>query len=197
MRRFDFVKKREFNKRFCVTCNENKQVCHLRFMRQIVNVPTSSEHVLNLFYDFETTQDTERYDMSKEFVPNRVCFQNFSSKRGNISHVQQDCIQCGKHIHSFWGDAVGDILSNLCESRPWVEKIIVFAHNAKAFDFHFILKRAILLIWQVELILNGKKIMCMPLEYIVLMGSVSFLPFQLRKLPEAFGLTVTKSWYPH
>jgi len=26
---------------------------------------------------------------------------------------------------------------------------------------------------------------------------VSFLPFPLRRLPEAFSLTVAKSWYPH
>jgi hypothetical protein len=27
--------------------------------------------------------------------------------------------------------------------------------------------------------------------------SISFMPCSLRKLPEAFGLTVAKSWYPH
>ena len=27
--------------------------------------------------------------------------------------------------------------------------------------------------------------------------SVSFLPMPLRKVPEAFGLDTTKSWYPH
>jgi len=31
------------------------------------------------------------------------------------------------------------MLSYLCESRPWVQKLIVIAHNAKAFDLHFIL----------------------------------------------------------
>ena len=56
---------------------------------------------------------------------------------------------------------MGDTLSYLCESRPWVEKIVVIAHNTKAFDFHFILNRAIVLKWQVELIMNGMKIMCM------------------------------------
>ena len=166
-------------------------------MRQIVNVPTSSEHVLNLFYDFETTQDTERYDMSKEFVPNRVCFQNFSSKRGNISHVQQDCIQCGKHIHSYWDYPGGDMLNYLCEFRTWVEKIVVIAHNANAFDLQFTLKRAILKL-QVELIMNRMKVMCMRVELLVFLDSVSILPLALRKFAEAFGLTVSKkSWFKH
>jgi hypothetical protein len=93
---------------------------------------------------------------------------------------------------------VGDILSYLCESRPWAEKIVVTAHNAKAFDLHFILNRAILMKWQVELIMNGLKIMCMRVcEYLVILDSISFLPFALRKLLNAFGLTVAKSWYPH
>jgi hypothetical protein len=36
----------------------------------------------------------------------------------------------------------------------------------------------------------------MRLEHLVFLDSVSFVPFALRKLPEAFRLTVAKSWYP-
>jgi len=52
----------ECNKRFCVTCNENKEVGHLCFMHPLVNAAASSEHVLYVFYDFETTQDKKRCD---------------------------------------------------------------------------------------------------------------------------------------
>ena len=45
--------------------------------------------------------------------------------------------------------------------------------------------------------MNGLKIICMRVEHLVFLDSVSFLPFALRKLPEAFGITVAKSWYPH
>jgi hypothetical protein len=82
---------------------------------------------------------------------------------------------------------VGDVLSYLCESRPWVEKIIVIAHNAKTSDLHFILNRAILMKWQVELIMKGMKIMCMRVEHLVFLDSVSFLPFALLKLPKRSG----------
>jgi len=51
--------------------------------------------------------------------------------------------------------------------------------------------------WKPELILNGLKIMCMKMEHLVFLKSVCFLPCPLRKLPEAFGLTASKSWYPH
>jgi len=51
--------------------------------------------------------------------------------------------------------------------------------------------------WKPELIMSGLKIMCMKMEHLVFLDSVSFLPCALRKLPEAFGLSAYKSWYPH
>ena len=45
--------------------------------------------------------------------------------------------------------------------------------------------------------LNGAKIMCMRMEHLVFIDSISSLPMPLRKLPEAFGLMSRKSWYPH
>ena len=44
--------------------------------------------------------------------------------------------------------------------------------------------------------MNGLKIMCMRMEHLVFLDSVSFLRFPLRRLP-SFGLTFAKSWYPH
>jgi hypothetical protein len=37
----------------------------------------------------------------------------------------------------------------------------------------------------------------MTVEQLTFLDSISFLPMALRKLPEAFGLSTTKSWYPH
>jgi hypothetical protein len=81
-----------------------------------------SEHVLYVFYEFKTTQDKKRSDKTNVHVPNLVCLHQFCSKCNNISDIEQDCIQCGKRKHSFWDDSVGDMLSHLCEPRPWVEK---------------------------------------------------------------------------
>jgi hypothetical protein len=89
------------------------------------------------------------------------------------------------------------MLNYLRESRPWCNKIIVIAHNAKAFDLNFILNRAIFLKWQPELIMSGQKIMCMKMEHLKFIDSICFLPFPLLKLSGAFGFTASKSWYPH
>jgi hypothetical protein len=41
------------------------------------------------------------------------------------------------------------------------------------------------------------KIVSMKIEHMMSLDSASYLPMHLRKLPEAFGLSVNKSWYPH
>ena len=100
----------------------------------------------------------ERSDRTNKHVTNLACLQQFGSKCEKISDIEQDCIQYSKRIHPFWDDPVGDMLKYMCESRPWVENIVVIAHNAKALDVHFIINRAILQKWQLELIMNGMKI---------------------------------------
>ena len=77
-----------------------------------------------------------------------------------MEDVGRDCVQCSKRKHSFWDDPFGDMVSYLCEPRPWANKIVAIAQNAKTFDLHFILNRAIFLKWQPELIMNGLKIIC-------------------------------------
>ena len=89
------------------------------------------------------------------------------------------------------------MLSYLYQFQPWVEKIVVITHNAKDFNLHFILNRAIPLKRKLGLIMNRLKIMCLRVEHLVFLEYVPFLPFALRKMPEAFGITVVKSWYPH
>ena len=99
--------------------------------------------------------------------------------------------------NSFWDYPVGSMLSYLCKPLPCVNKIIALAHNAKTFNIQFILICAILLKWRPELIMYELKIMCMKIENLEFLDSVSILPCSLRKLPEAFGLAASKSWYPH
>jgi hypothetical protein len=61
----------------------------------------------------------------------------------------------------FWDDPVGDLLSYLCEPRPWVKQIIAIAHNAKTFELQFILNRDVLPKWRPELLMSGQKIILM------------------------------------
>jgi hypothetical protein len=60
---------------------------------------------------------------------------------------------------------------------------VAIAHNAKASDSHFILKRGILLKWKPELILSGLKIINMKMQHIHFLDCNSYLPMPLRKFP--------------
>jgi len=66
-------------------------------------------------------------------------------------------MRCGRRKHAFWDDTVGGLLIYPTEPRPWANKMKVIAHNAKAFDIHFILGSAILLKWNPEPIMNCLK----------------------------------------
>jgi len=48
-----------------------------------------------------------------------------------------------------------------------------------------------------EIIIYGVNIMCIKVEHVVFIRSVSFLLCPLRKLQEAYGLTASKSLYHH
>jgi hypothetical protein len=97
----------------------------------------SSDKVMHVFYDFETTQNTKASKKDTVHEPNLVCVQQFCSRCEIVAEIQLECEQCGKRIHSFWEDPVGDLLSYLCKPRPWLSKIIAIEQNAKAFDLHF------------------------------------------------------------
>jgi len=104
-----------------------------------------ADNVLFVFYDFETTQDTKISETAELHVPILVCLQQFFTACEMQNDYEEDCARCGKRRHSFFEDPVGDLLSYLCEPRPWYKKVVAIAHNAKAFDSQFILNRAILL----------------------------------------------------
>jgi hypothetical protein len=152
--------------------------------------------VLFVFYDFETTQDTKFSENATENIPNLVRVQQFCSLCEMQDDIDIDYERCGKRRHSFFDDPA-DLLSYLCKPRPWCNKVIVIAHNAKAYDSQFILRRAILLKWTPEFILTRLKIISMKMQQIHFLDSISYLPMPLRKLPDAFGLSSSKSWSPH
>jgi hypothetical protein len=88
------------------------------------------------------------------------------------------------------------MLTYLCETTPWVKQIVAITHHAKAFYMQFILDRAEILKWRPEIIMKCPKNMCMNVEHMKFIDSIS-LPFPIRKLAGAFGLSASKSWYPH
>jgi len=166
-------------------------------MKPLKNKLPRRDDVLFVFYDFETTQDTKFSDKANVHIPMLVCLQQFCTACEMQDDIDVDCELCGRRRHSFFEDPVGDLLSYLCEPRPWRKKVVAIAHNAKAFDSQFILNRAIFMKWNPEIILSEQKIISMRTQHLPFVDSVCYLPMPLRKLPQAFGLSTYKSWFPH
>lgn len=78
-------------------------------------------------------------EKAKAHVPNLVCLQTFCALYENVEDGLV-CLPCGNRRHSLW-----DLLSYMCDPRPWADKIVTIAYNAKSFDLHCILKKTILL----------------------------------------------------
>jgi hypothetical protein len=109
-----------------------------------------------------------------------------------------DYRMCVIRKHSFCTDPVGDLISYTFKYRPWADGIVTIAHNAKAFDLHFVLNR---LVWVKRLpellIMNGQNIICSKEENVAWLDSLNYLAMPPRKFPETLVLTADKSWYPH
>jgi len=149
----------ECNKVFCANCKQNRAVGHLCYIKMLKDLlRDASDKVLYVFYDIETTQNTKYSDKATLHVPDLVCVQQFCSQCEDAEYCGE-FVRCGQRKHSLWDDPLGDMLTYLWKPRPWADKIVTIAHNAKAFDLHFILNRAILLKWKPELIMTGLKIM--------------------------------------
>jgi hypothetical protein len=115
-------------------------------MRQLRDfLPANANNALYVFYDFETTQNKRYSDTAKEHVPSLVFVQQFFARCEETEVCSIDCERCGRRRHSFRIDTVGDLLIYLYEPCPWANKIVAIVHNAKVFDLHFILNRAIML----------------------------------------------------
>jgi len=67
----------ECTKRFCAHCKQNRDVGKQYYMRLLKDVlPIAGDKVLNIFYDFETTQNTRYSDKATLNVPDLVCLQH-------------------------------------------------------------------------------------------------------------------------
>jgi len=86
-------------KRYCETCKRNREIGHLCYMRPLKDVlPANADKVLDVFYNFETTQNKRYSDTTKVYVPNLVCVQQFCACCEDVVG-EIDCERCGKRRH--------------------------------------------------------------------------------------------------
>jgi hypothetical protein len=90
---------------------------------------------------------------------------------------------------SFREDAVWELISYHFKSEPWTDKIVAIAHNAKDFGLQFVRNRLVRFnLLPNFLVMNGQKIMCLKVEGVMWLGSLTYMTMPILKLPEAFRL---------
>jgi len=80
-------------------------------MPPLKNELPRSDDVLFVFYDFETSKDTKFSENDTEHISILVCAQQFFTACGMQDDTEMDCDRCGRRLHSFYDDPVGDLLS--------------------------------------------------------------------------------------
>jgi hypothetical protein len=173
-------------KKYCSNCSKMIETGHLCYMAPFVDRAPSSDRVLYVFYDFETTQNTACSETSFLHVPNLVCVQQLCE---NETDIDVRFVTCGVRRHSFWTDPVVELITYLHETRPWADRIVYIAHNAKALDLHFVLNRVIQLKWTPDLIMNGQKIMCVKGEGMTWLDTLNYRLCSCENCPKRSALS--------
>lgn len=186
---------------FCKLCEKHMPAGHLCYIKPNTRTPPS-ESLLFIFYDLETRQDEIGPNGDKIHVPNLCVFQQRCD-----ACIEQDnsvlvCKKCGMRRQIIRSDDVIEpFVHHILMYQKKFSKIIVMAHNGKAYDHQFILKHVLEKTdLKVDLIMRGTSITMMGIDKkIKFIDSINYFPMALAALPKAFDLgpEMKKGYFPH
>lgn len=177
---------------YCSKCKTKRPVDHLCYMQPLAPPKREKKRDRYLFYDFECQALKEKAGLH---VPN-LC----------VSHlVCTDCMHlpmtehcdCERESRTFDGP---DTLKDFCEYVLDGRKAgcVCLAHNASAYDTHFVLSYIHSAGVLPEVVGRGRKIMSLQANGVKFIDSLNFMPMSLSKLPKAFDLReLKKGYFPH
>ena len=192
------------NEFFCRTCKCHHLSNTLCYMKPKKQCAKSSNAYAFVFYDIECRQDDLVVEKADTFlhVPNLLVSQTKCNQCLDEELAGGGCYACREGEIVFDGeDPVADFLDSLVSlSKKGFKEIICLAHNAKAYDNHFLLRCMIdKMKWDPKVIMCGAKLICMSFGALKFLDSLNFMPMPLSKLPSAFGLgeNICKGYFPH
>jgi len=168
-----------------------------------------------LFYDFESVQRIHDAEGQLIHQPNLCVIRGCCSYCWDSEakdRVVQYCEFCCAVDKTFYGfgackDLIAwlfvDFAKHISAKKKGLKmkkiKIILIAHNAKAYDAQFILKHCISCRFTPNVIKIGTKILQMNINQFTFIDSLSFLQMPLKRMPFTFGFedSVLKGDFPH
>lgn len=145
--------------------------------------------------DIETISSKEGGDF--QFIPYLICAYNGSNHITSYGEIVNGVINQKALFNSF----ITQLLTFFTKNS---KTLIVYAHNLAEFDGVFLMKH-LLPFGQVEPLLHNGKVMTIKLKLnlvgysnktIIFKDSYLLLPLSLRKLCEAFSVTMSKGYFP-
>jgi len=166
------------------------------FIRSGFKPPENFTHLL--IFDFETFNNENKivtpylcvsrlYNIEQIFNP---LFVNLQTSDIFFEEKVFYGLNCGKEFFIY-------LTSGLVP-----KKTICFAHNGQAFDFYFILSHFYKNPHYLpSLVFNGSRLMQMIVKNkdieLKFIDSLNFIPFPLRKFPDIFGFSDSKTFFPY
>ena len=197
------------NSSYCKFCKDYREYNHLCFIKPIENkqkVKKTNKRTIFIFYDFETTQETEVSENTFLHKVNFCVAQKVCSECLNEKFDMNECRFCRGCMTKIFDDGektLDNFVEYVLETQQFsnIEKVIVIAHNSKGFDCQFILKNILdneKIIVEPRVILSGSKNILLNIGSINFIDSMNYSNMNLSALPKAFGLSndVVKGTFP-
>ncbi|KAF4514037.1 UNVERIFIED_CONTAM: hypothetical protein B566_EDAN018733 [Ephemera danica] len=161
------------------------------------------EGVLYIFFDIETDQSAPIPEKEDTYIHKPILLVS-QQNCVHCCNVQEDvylCNNCGIREQIFLGETcVVEFMKYVLLPRTSFKKVILCAHNLRAFDGMFLLQHMSKdLKMSPNVILNGSKILTMSFDDKKFVDSLNFIPMPLRKIPSVFGFEkeVVKGYFPY
>ena len=178
--------------RLCPRCKAVAPVDHQCYMQPLKRCQRETDDCTYIFYDFESMTEVDGRHAPNLCVVHEVCTTCIHVPMGHGTPCD-----CGRRQIVFKGPTtLRDFGEYLFDGTNAGATCI--AHNSSGYDAHLVLSYLHDVGVKPQLIMNGRKIMCLKAGGVRLIDSLNFFAMGLAKLPKAFGVEeLCKGYFPH
>jgi hypothetical protein len=194
---------------YCKVCLQKRPSDHQCYIPKYT--PKTLKNRLFIFIDFECTQDTVGELDGPEHVPNLCITHQICENCLQYEDKTYACSTCNQREQIFpetcFQDCMGDcimrkVFSYLYDLENKGFNMIIIGHNIGLYDGHIFLKylfnNNVNANRVPEMIVNGTKIYAIKVsESIKIIDSLNFFGVALSKLPQMYGFSGYKGFFPH